>query len=177
MKTEHDVEVVWLPFLLRPDTPPEGIDIPTYVQERMKVAGDRLQAMAAANGLPMTSHSRIPNSRRSLECAEYAREQDAHDAFHRAVFLKYWGQGEDISRWEPLRAAAVEAGLDPDVMQREVETGRYRPLVDTSMAEAQMLGITGVPTYILGDKYAIVGAQPYEVFERVMARLAEERAG
>lgn len=169
------MEVEWLPFLLRPDTPPEGIELPSYVQARMKVVGDRLHQIAAAIGLPMTTHSRIPNSRRALECAEYAREQGRHDAFHPAVFLKYWGAGEDISVWAPLRTAAVEAGLDADAMQRAVETGRYRSLVDTHMAQAQMLGITGVPTYILDDKYAIVGAQPYEVFERVLVRLAQEQ--
>jgi predicted DsbA family dithiol-disulfide isomerase len=39
---------------------------------------------------------------------------------------------------------------------------------------AQELGISGVPTYILDDKDAIVGAQPYEAFQRVLARLAGE---
>ncbi|MEK6572938.1 MAG: DsbA family protein, partial [Chloroflexota bacterium] len=76
--------------------------------------------------------------------------------------------------WDVLRAAAEEVGLDPDAMQREIEEGRYRAEVEAQLAEAHALGITGVPTYILNDRYAIVGAQPYEVFKQTMERLATE---
>lgn len=39
--------------------------------------------------------------------------------------------------------------------------------------EARRLGITGVPTYILGN-LAVVGAQPCQVFGQAMARLGVE---
>lgn len=42
------------------------------------------------------------------------------------------------------------------------------------MPLARELEISGVPTYIVNDKYAIVGAQPYQVFQRVLARLENE---
>jgi len=45
-------------------------------------------------------------------------------------------------------------------------------VVDEHFAQAHALGITGIPTYILDDKYAIVGAQPYEVFQQALLRLA-----
>jgi predicted DsbA family dithiol-disulfide isomerase len=76
-----------------------------------------------------------------------------------------------------LRSAAQEIGLDPDEMQHQVEKGTYTAAVEEQVAAAQEMGITGVPTYILDDKYAIVGAQPYEVFERALARLAAEAQG
>ena len=39
------------------------------------------------------------------------------------------------------------------------------------------IGVNAVPTYVLDDKYGIVGAEAYEVFEQVLAKLEEERAG
>ncbi len=90
------------------------------------------------------------------------------------MFRLYYAQGQDISRWEILRSAAQETGLDPDEMQTEVEAGRYTQAVEAQIAMAQAQGISGVPTYILDDKYAIVGAQPYEAFQRVLMRLAGE---
>ena len=31
--------------------------------------------------------------------------------------------------------------------------------------------MTGVPTFIFNERYAVVGAQEYDVFEQVMGRL------
>lgn len=125
----------------------------------------------------MVIHDTIANSRRALEASEYAREQGRHEAFHRVVFRKFYGEGEELNSWATLRAAAEEVGLDPEAMERQTESGRYRAAVDAQIAEARAMGITGVPTYIFNNKYAVVGAQPYEVFQEAMALLAAEAAG
>ncbi len=116
----------------------------------------------------------IPNSRRALEASEYAREESLHETFHQAVFRRFYGEGQDIGSWSVLRAAAEEVGLDPEEMQSRTEQGEFSPIVTESVQRAQALGITGVPTYVFNDRYAIVGAQPFEAFERLMARLKEE---
>lgn len=174
LKAERSVQVEWRPFYLRPDTPPEGSELPASVRARHASGQERLKQMARAAGLEMVFPTRIPNTRRAHEATEYARAEGKHEEFHRVVFRLYYGEGQDISRWEVLRAAAKETELDPDEMQREVERGTYTRTVEEQMAEAQALGISGVPTYILGDRYAIVGAQPYEVFQRVVTRLENE---
>jgi predicted DsbA family dithiol-disulfide isomerase len=174
LQAEQEVQVEWRPFYLRPDTPPEGSELPAYVRTRMAGAHERLKQMAQAAGMEMVFPTRIPNTRRAHEATEYARALGKHLEFHRVVFRLYYAEGQDISHWDILRAAALETGLDPDEMQREVEDGHYTQLVEDQMAVAQELGISGVPTYILDDKYAIVGAQPYEAFQRVVARLANE---
>ena len=168
------MQVAWKPFYLRPDTPEEGMELPAYVRSHMAGTQDRLKQMARANGLEMVTPGRIPNTRRAHEATEYARKHGRGEEFHRVVFRQFYGEGQDINRWDVLRAAAEEVGLDPDAMQREVEEGRYRAEVEAQLAEAHALGITGVPTYILNDRYAIVGAQPYEVFKQTMERLATE---
>lgn len=85
-------------------------------------------------------------------------------------------EGRDVNDWSVLRASAEEAGLDPDDMQRLTDEGHYREAVDASIAEAVALGVSGVPTYILDDRYAIVGAQPYEVFRQALDQLERERS-
>lgn len=130
--------------------------------------------MARAAGLEMVTPSRIPNTRLAHEATAFARSRGKGEAFHRVVFRKFYGEGQDISRWEVLRAAAEEAGLNADDMQREVEAGQHTAAVKAQVEEAYALGITSVPTYILNDKYAIVGAQPYDVFRQALARLVAE---
>jgi len=172
------VEVAWLPFDLHPEIPPEGRPPPDYVRETATSAvGDRLRQMARESGREIVlDRDWIPSTRRALEASEYAREEGRYRAFHSVVFRKFYGEGENISDWEVLRAAAVEAGVDPDAMQRETESGRYAAVVDEHTKRAHALGITGVPAYILGNKYLIMGAQPYDVFREVMATLQGERA-
>lgn len=171
LKTEYGVEVAWRAFLLRPDMPPEGMDLPPHLRAGYAETNERLRQMARAAGMEMVAPGRIPNSRRALEATEYAREQGQHEEFHRVVFRKFYGEGQDLSSWTVLRAAAVEVGLDPEAMQRETDSGKFRQAVEMQIAEAHILGITGVPAYIFNYKYAIIGAQPYEAFQRVMARL------
>jgi predicted DsbA family dithiol-disulfide isomerase len=174
LKRERGVQVEWKPFFLHPETPPEGIRLSPQVRARFAGAHERLDHMARAAGLEMVHPDLIPNSRRALEATEYAREKGKGQEFHRIVFDKFYGQGLDIHEWTVLRAAAEEAGLDADEMEREVEGGKFLPVLDGEIEEAYALGVTAVPTYVLDDKYAIVGAQPYEAFERVLARLAIE---
>ena len=174
LSQNYPLEVTWMPFYLRPDTPPEGMELPAHVKAHMKGMQTHLVQMANAAGLRMIFPDRIPNTRLAHEATEYARQKGKANEFHQAVFDCYYGQGEDISRWEVLQQAAKEASLDADEMREQVEQGKFTALVSEQVRQAAELGVDGVPTYILNDRYAIVGAQPYEVFEQAIQQLANE---
>ncbi len=174
LKAEHGAEVEWRPFYLRPDTPPEGMEVPAHLRARYAGTTERLRQMARAAGMEMVTPARIPNTRLAHEATEYARAHGKGEEFHRAVFRKFYGEGQDIGSWDVLRAVAEEVGLDAEAMKREIESGKYTTAVEAQISEAYALGITGVPTYVLNDRYAVVGAQPYEVFQQAMARLEAE---
>ena len=171
------MDVTWLPFELHPEIPPEGMPVPEYIRAGAAGGvGARLRQMARESGREIVLNQEwMVNSRRALEAAEYAREQGRHERFHEIVFRKFYGEGQDMSRWEVLREAAEEAGLDPDEMQQAVESGHYEGVVEEHIREAHSLGISGVPAYVLGDKYLIMGAQPYSVFRQAMDQLLAER--
>jgi len=174
LSQNYPLEVTWMPFYLRPDTPPEGMELPAHVKAHMKGMQTHLVQMANAAGLRMIFPDRIPNTRLAHEATEYARQKGKANEFHQAVFDLYYGRGEDISRWEVLQQAAKEASLDADEMREQVEQGKFTALVSEQVRQAAELGIDGVPTYILNDRYAIVGAQPYEVFEQALKQLISE---
>jgi predicted DsbA family dithiol-disulfide isomerase len=172
LKKEYNVEVEWRPYYLRPDTPPEGLDLPEYIQRaRANGSEERLRGMAELHGMKFKSTERIWNTRLAHEATEYAREKGKANEFHHSVFSKVYGEGLDISKWDVLRDAAVEAGLDAEDMQSVVESGKYTTEVAGQVQWAQRIGVTGVPTYVINDKYAIVGAQPYEAFKNALAQI------
>jgi predicted DsbA family dithiol-disulfide isomerase len=175
LKAEYKVDVEWRPYYLRPDTPPEGMDLPEYIlRARASGADERLQSMANHYGMDFNSPDRIYNTRLAHEATEYANEHGKGLEFHRAVFRKVYAEGLDIGKWDVLRAAAEEVGLDADDMQREVESEKYKNSVVDQVRWAQQIGVTGVPTYVINDRYAIVGAQPYEVFKRALGEILKE---
>jgi predicted DsbA family dithiol-disulfide isomerase len=162
------VKVEWRAFEIHPETPPEGRHYPESQRAQRAANFARIKDRARELGLEMEMLEVSPNSRRALEAAEHARVHGAHDPFHRAVFRRLFGEGRDIYQWEVLRQAAVEAGLDPDEMQKETEAGTYKAIVDTQLEKARERGLNVVPTFIFNGRHAIVGAQPYSTFEDIV---------
>lgn len=175
LKVEYNVDVEWRPYYLRPDTPPEGMDLPDYIlRARASGADERLQGMANHYGMEFKSPDRIYNTRLAHEATEYANEHGKGLEFHHAVFRKVYAGGLDVGKWDVLRAAAQEVGLDGQDMQNVVGGGKYTASVAEQVRWAQQIGVTGVPTYVINDRYAIVGAQPYEVFKRALGEILKE---
>ena len=175
LKEEHNVDVEWRPFYLYFDTPPEGRELPDHVKRaRANGSEERLRSIAESHGMEFVSVPRIYNTRLAHEATEFAREHGKGNEFHQNVFRRVYAEGQDISQWDVLRSAADEIGLDADQMQHEVENEKYTANVADQVRWAYQIGVTGVPTYVLNDRYGIVGAQPYEVFKNVLEQIASE---
>jgi predicted DsbA family dithiol-disulfide isomerase len=175
LKAEYAVELEWRPFYLYFDVPPEGMELPEHVR-RARASGseERLHQIAASYGMEFVSTKRIYNTRLAHEATEYARQHGNPNEFHKVVFRKVYAEGQDPSHWDVLRSAAQEVGLDAEEMQHEVESEKYKADVEEQVRRAYQIGVTGVPTYVINDRYAIVGAQPYEVFKRALEQIANQ---
>ena len=185
------MDVEWRPFYLYFDTPPEGRELPEHVKRaRAQGSEERLRQIAESYGMDFVSTQRIYNTRLAHEATEYARvhgnparfpspiqrdERGKGNEFHKVVFRKVYAEAQDPSQWDVLRAAAQEVELDPEEMQREVENEKYTAEVVDKVRWAYQIGVTGVPTYVINNKYAIVGAQPYEVFKSALEQILNQK--
>ena len=163
MKNELGVRVRWLAFPLHPETPQEGRTLeelfagrPYNIPEMMA----HLKTIADAEGLPFGNRTRTYNSRLAQELAKWAESQGKGDVFHAAAFRTYFVEGKNIARMENLIDIAVSVSLDPNEARKIVEERTYQDAVDADWQRAYDLGITAVPTFLLG-KDRLVGAQPY----------------
>ena len=176
LKEEYQIEIEWRPFYLRPDTPPEGMELPDYIKNgRMKGSEERLRSIANTYGMKFESTERIYNTRIAHEATEYAREHGKGNEFHKIVFRKVYAEKQDPSSWDILHSAAEEAGLNADEMQSEVDGGKYTTNVADQVQWAYQIGVSGVPTYVINDRYAVVGAQPYEVFKNALGQIMNKK--
>lgn len=171
------MDVEWRPFYLYWDTPPEGRELPAYVM-RARAGGseERLKSIAGSYGMDFRSTDRIYNTRLAHEATEYARENGRGNEFHKALFRRVYAEGQDPSNWSVLRATAQEVRLNADEMQQLVESQRYTQYVEEQVRWAQQVGVTGVPTYVINDRYAVVGAQPYEVFKNALTQIMNQKS-
>ena len=171
------MDLEWRPFYLYWDVPPQGQELPDYVKRaRANGSEERLRSIAESYGMKFESTKRIYSTRLAHEATEYARENVKANEFHKVLFRKVYAEGEDPSQWTVLRSTAEEVGLNADEMQRLVQTNHYTQQVEEQVRWAQQIGVTGVPTYVINDRYAVVGAQPYDVFKSALAQIMSQKS-
>lgn len=114
----------------------------------------------------------VPNSQLALRVTELARDRGLHDAVHDRLMDAYWREGRDIGDADELRALAAEAGLED--VEPALADGAYADRIAASTQQAQAIGINGIPAFLLDERLLVLGAQPYETFERAFGRLAAQ---
>jgi len=96
--------------------------------------------------------------------SEFARDQGMYHSFHENMFHAYFTEGLDIGNPDVIAAVAGKSGLDEKETRSAILDGRYASRLDEARKEGQLIGLTGVPLFIVENQYKIVGAQPIEVF-------------
>ncbi len=174
LRREFDADLLWLPFDLHPEYPPEGIPRAQLVARYGEAMHDRLRESFAAHGLVYNvPPGVVPNTRLALRLSELARERELHEPFHDRLMDAYWAEAVDIGSADDLRRLAGEVGLPADEVERVIaDPDAYLDLVQGSTAQAHSIGVTGVPGFLLDRKLLVVGAQPIETFRRVFTSLA-----
>ena len=169
---EYDVEVRWAPYLLDPTTPPEG-----KARKPQTQAGDpptRIEETGAELGLHFSrGRTWSSNSHLALEAAEYAAETPHAADFHRAMFKAYFDDLEDIGQIDTIVRIGESVGLEPAPLREILQARAYQGQVDDGVRWAREVGVTGVPTFIIDDRWSVVGAQDYAVFESLMKKLGK----
>ncbi|MGB6421708.1 MAG: thioredoxin domain-containing protein [Anaerolineales bacterium] len=111
---------------------------------------------------PLTSLH--PNAVPAAEAASCANEQDAFWEFSEMLYSDEYGFGEEAY----VKYAQV-LELDVPGFEECIEEGRYSDEVQADYEFASSLGVRSTPTFFLNG-IAVVGAQPFEVFQDVIEK-------
>jgi predicted DsbA family dithiol-disulfide isomerase len=165
-----DVEVNWRPFEIHAEVPLEGMpveDLP-YPPDVWAQMQDALRASAAEEGLDVGKRPKVSNTHRALAAGSYAQaaEPDLFPAFHERLFKGYFAEGRDLGDPAVVDDLASQAGLDVPAMQKALAEGQYEAALSDTSQDAQLMGISGTPTFVFDRRYAASGAQPAEVLLR-----------
>lgn len=132
---------------------------------RIPAMREHLLSFARSFGITdMQQQPHVSNTRRMIALAEYARDQGKLDAARAIGMDAYWRHGKDLESDAVLREIAMGAGLDADAALAATKDPAYLARIDERREEAISRGVTGIPTFVIGDQ-GVVGCQPYEVLE------------
>ena len=142
---------------------------------RLKTVHDNLVRLGAEVGLPF-AFDRIKRAPNTLDAHRLIRwsasagtQRDVVDRLFRAYFV----EGRDIGDRAVLIDIASESGLDAGLVEKLLNEDADKEAVRREIAEAQAIGVTGVPFFIFASRLAVPGAQDAEVLRRAMAQARE----
>ena len=161
----------WRGFELHPETPKGGVDLEKIHQGSTSQGMlNYMQVFAKSFGVTDMRRSKwMPNTRRALAVAEYARDHDKLNEFRELAMSAHWKEGRNIEDSDVLRDLAAAAGLDPVKAVHAADDPIYHKRLDDIRREFKVVGTGGIPTFVFG-KETVEGCQPYEVLERVATR-------
>jgi predicted DsbA family dithiol-disulfide isomerase len=169
---KYDFEVEYFPFELNTQMPASGVNQKEYLsgkfggEARYQQHTAQTTATAATEGLKFDFQAQqvSPNTRKAHRLIQFAKEYNKQLSLVEAFFKAYFSDGIDLSRDENLVHIAVQAGLDKAAVEAFLNSDTGVAEIEVMERELHQLGVTGVPFYIVDNKFGISGAQASETF-------------
>lgn len=185
VKDDLNVHVTWRPYQLNPDIPKEGVDHHAYLAaklggtERVKSAHDMLTGLGHEMGINYNFDAiKIgPNTLDAHRLIHWAMVEgnEIHNNVTNALFKANFEEGRNIGDHEVLLDIAEKNGLDRAVIARLLAGDTDKDAVKSEIQSAQRMGVSGVPFFIIDQKYGISGAQSADVLANALADIARQK--
>ncbi len=181
-----EVEVTFRSFQLDPDAPqqyPKSInewlvEAKGIRLEQAQALHDRLAAMGAQEGLDYRFDKvRTGNTFDAHRLIHLAAHHGLQAGMVERLQRAYFSEGEPLGDLDTLVRLAAEVGLDPDEARQALETGAYATEVKADLHRAAVVGVTGVPFFVIDNQYAISGAQPSDLFLNALEQVWQAGQG
>jgi len=170
------VDVAYRVFQLNPDMPREGMDRAEHMRKKFgDVRGpsavlDALREAGRELGIEFNFKliRRTPNTIDAHRLIRWSFSGGHQPKVVEIMFRRYFTQGEDISDHTVLLDIAYEAGMDAQLTGQLLAGDADIALIRSEDATARKMGIQGVPSYVIANKYLLVGAQEPELFVKAL---------
>ncbi|MBS4192083.1 DsbA family oxidoreductase [Bacillus sp. FJAT-49705] len=183
---KDQVEVEFKSFELDPNSPNyNGTSIYEILAgkygmsiEQAKQSCEGIGKQAATVGLTYNFDGmKTGNTFDAHRLAKFAKEHGKEAELTEKLLHAYFTDSKDVGEHETLINIAEAVGLDRnETINTLQDKNSFANDVRIDEAVAQQYRITGVPYFIINQKYAISGAQPAETFANALQKVWEEEA-
>jgi predicted DsbA family dithiol-disulfide isomerase len=183
-RTDHPFVIEWHPFQLNPDMPSEGMDRRAYLEGKFGGKDGAVKAyapvvehaQAAGLNINFEGMQRTPNTLDAHRLIHWAGIEEKQTEAVDALFHAYFVDARDIGDHDVLADIADQIGMDASVVRRLLQSESDREDIAKRDAHSRQMGISSVPTFIVGQKHAVPGAQPPELWAKVIDELQDQLA-
>jgi predicted DsbA family dithiol-disulfide isomerase len=181
-QNEFNFEIEYHPFELNPDMPEEGRNQKEYLankfgsEERYQQITNHVTQTAAEEGLKFdfAKQNVSPNTRKAHRLIAFSKQFGMQLPMKEALMSAYFEKGIDLTKNENLLAIAKEVGLDENRVASFLNSTELLAEVQMEEEMNYQRGISGVPFYIINNKYGVSGAQPTDVFMQAFREISQE---
>ncbi|UUV04671.1 DsbA family oxidoreductase [Ruegeria sp. YS9] len=179
---DHPFVIEWHPFQLNPDMPDAGMDRREYLERKFGGKDGAVRAYApvveqaekAGLNINFEAMERTPNTLDAHRLIHWAGIEGKQNEVVDALFDAYFVQGRDIGDHEVLADIADSTGMDAAVVMKLLKSDADREEIRNRDAHSRKMGVSSVPTFIVANQHAVPGAQPPEMWEKVIAEIMSQ---
>jgi predicted DsbA family dithiol-disulfide isomerase len=176
---DHPFEIEWHPFQLNPEMPAQGMDRRAYLEGKFGGKEGAVKAYApvveqaeqAGLKINFEGMQRTPNTLNAHRLIHWAGIEGRQTAAVSALFKAYFVEARDIGDAEVLTDIADSIDMNASVVSRLLATQEDMQDIRDRDAHSRKMGISSVPTFIIGGRHAVPGAQPPELWAKVIAEV------
>ena len=181
---DHPFVIEWHPFQLNPDMPDGGMDRRAYLETKFGGKEGAIKAYAPivehaeAEGLNINfdAMERTPNTLDAHRLIHWAGIEKVQGRMVDALFQAYFVEGRDIGDHDVLADIADGCDMDASVVQRLLKSDADRDEIRARDAHSREMGVNSVPTYIVAQAHAVPGAQPTDLWIKVIEEIKARAA-
>ncbi|MBU2993253.1 DsbA family oxidoreductase [Octadecabacter sp. 1_MG-2023] len=179
---DHPFQIEWHPFQLNPEMPAEGMDRREYLERKFGGKDGAVRAyapiveMAEKVGLKIDFEGmkRTPNTINAHRLIHWAGIEGRQTFVVHRLFEAYFRDARDIGDIEVLADIADSCEMDAGVIAKLLASDADIDGIRNRDTHSREMGVNSVPTFIIDNKHAVPGAQPAELWVKVIGEIMEQ---
>lgn len=124
-------------------------------------------------GQEINEISMIPNTNKLLQIGEYAKDIGKSEELNEIVFKAVFVENRNISLMEEIIKLCKSVGITEEEIEKVLNSDQYKIVLNNHKDFCHDNNITSVPTFIINDQIAIVGAQNPDNFRKAFEQVIQ----
>ena len=183
MGIQDQVEIEWQPFELNPHMPKEGQNVQEHIAEKygssledQKRSQEYMAEAGAELGFTFDyfDEMRMANTFEAHILLEYAKAFGKQTELKMRLTTAFFSERKDVSDRAILKQALLDVGLNAEEALANLDNDQSRYEIRSKEDYWKNLGVNSVPTIVFNRKSAVTGAQPVDVFKRILSEVLEQ---
>ncbi len=180
----EDVHLIWHSFQLDPSISKEdeGETIISHLSQKKGMSITQVEqmignveSMGREAGLTLNlSSTQVYNTLPCHLVLQFAKSRGLGDQMKRALLERHFVRNQNLSELQFLNEALLEIGILDTEAETIIADEQWMRKFEDDLYTAQQFNIRGVPFFVFDNKYALSGAQPVDVFVRVLKQTLED---